>query len=113
MAILSLAIVFTITCIDIIPIQRHIRLAVMFGSRHTMLEANDEYGYTASDPRAGGTGTPQSAGSDRASLRWPRTIFPRRRQNSSEVRDAARPSGRSAQRYSSRRAARLLTGGVL
>src|ERR1017187_9269087 len=100
-------------CIYLSSIKRHIILDIWSASRHTISEANHEHGYTASDPRAGGTVTPQSSGGDRASLRWPRAIFPCRRQNSSEVRDAARPSGRWAQRYDGRRATRLLAGGVL
>src|ERR1019366_6164989 len=103
----------TMACIDLITGERHIILDIMSGSSHTTMEANDEYSYTASDPRAGGTVTPQSSGSDRASLRWPRAIFPSCRQNSSEVRDAARPSRRRAQRYGGRRATRLLAGRVL
>src|SRR5580658_4240820 len=113
MLIYSTIIASTIDGVDLLLRQRHITLDILLGSSHTTMEAKDEYCYTASDPRAGGTVTPQSSGSDRASLRRPRAIFPSCRQDSSEVRDAARTSCRRTQRDGGRRATWLLAGRVL
>src|SRR5207249_2215306 len=89
--------------------------------RHTIVDRrcslcyayDHEHGHTASDPRASWVVTSTSRGGDRPPVRRSRVILPGPRQSSGEVRDAACPCDRWAERDGGRRAARLLACGVL
>ena len=92
---------------------RHIILDIWTAILYGALGVKNEYDYTASDPRADGTVTPEPAGSDCAPLRWSRAFFPRLRQSSSQVRDAACTSSRWTERDRSGRTTWVLASGLL